>query len=320
MECIYTKMKKHTTEFVPEFKKDFLSPGYCFTWFGLGMIAGISMFPPSFRDPVLAKIGYWAGRFGKNARCRAQINLALCFPEKSDAERELIIDNMFATALQSMVMMAELAIRGPKKLQERVCWKGSEILEEIRCNNEKVIFLVPHGWSVDIPAMLMAAQGQKMAAMFHRQRNPVIDYVWNSVRRKFGGRLHARKDGIRPFIQSVRQGYWGYYLPDQDHGPEYSEFADFFATYKATLPVVGRLMNICQAKIIPLFPVYDGGKHLLTIEVRPPMESIVNTDNKTIARQINKEVEILVGPHPEQYVWVLKLLKTRKSNEVDPYP
>ncbi|EOA0986467.1 hypothetical protein ACHLD0_005037, partial [Escherichia coli] len=29
---------------------------------------------------------------------------------------------------------------------------------------------------------------------------------------------------------------------------------------------------------------------------------------------------ILVGPHPEQYAWVLKLLKTRKSNEADPYP
>ncbi|EOT8373510.1 lauroyl-Kdo(2)-lipid IV(A) myristoyltransferase, partial [Escherichia coli] len=82
-----------------------------------------------------------------------------------------------------------------------------------------VIFLVPHGWSVDIPAMLLAAQGKKMAAMFHQQRNSVIDYVWNSVRRKFGGRLHAREDGIKPFIQSVRQGYWGYYLPDQDHGP-----------------------------------------------------------------------------------------------------
>ncbi|ENP6859674.1 lauroyl/myristoyl acyltransferase, partial [Escherichia coli] len=24
--------------------------------------------------------------------------------------------------------------------------------------------------------------------------------------------------------------------------------------------------------------------------------------------------------HPEQYVWVLKLLKTRKLNEADPYP
>ncbi len=36
-------------------------------------------------------------------------------------------------------------------------------------NNEKVIFLVPHAWGVDIPAMLMASGGQKMAAMFHNQ-------------------------------------------------------------------------------------------------------------------------------------------------------
>ncbi|EJI7465822.1 lauroyl-Kdo(2)-lipid IV(A) myristoyltransferase, partial [Escherichia coli] len=298
-----------------------LSPVYWSTWFLFGMIAGISMFPPSFRDPVLAKIGRWAGRLSKKARRRATINLSLCFPEKSDTEREIIVDKMFATALQSIVMMAELAIRGPEKFQKRVFWKGLEILEEIRHNNRNVIFLVPHGWSVDIPAMLLAAQGEKMAAMFHQQRNPVIDYVWNSVRRKFGGRLHAREDGIKPFIQSVRQGYWGYYLPDQDHGPEYSEFADFFATYKATLPIIGRLMNISQAMIIPLFPVYDEKKHLLTIEIRPPMDAcIASADNKMIARQMNKTVEILVGPHPEQYVWVLKLLKTRKSNEADPYP
>ncbi|EFZ3179667.1 lipid A biosynthesis (KDO)2-(lauroyl)-lipid IVA acyltransferase [Shigella sonnei] len=314
-------MKKYKSEFIPEFKKNYLSPVYWSTWFLLGMIAGISMFPPSFRDPVLAKIGRWAGRLSKKARRRATINLSLCFPEKSDTEREIIVDKMFVTALQSIVMMAELAIRGPEKFQKRVFWKGLEILEEIRHNNRNVIFLVPHGWSVDIPAMLLAAQGKKMAAMFHQQRNPVIDYVWNSVRRKFGGRLHARVDGIKPFIQSVRQGYWGYYLPDQDHGPEYSEFADFFATYKATLPIIGRLMNISQAMIIPLFPVYDEKKHLLTIEIRPPMDAcIASADNKTIARQMNKTVEILVGPHPEQYVWVLKLLKTRKSNEADPYP
>ena len=314
-------MKKYKSEFIPEFKKNYLSPVYWSTWFLLGMIAGISMFPPSFRDPVLAKIGRWAGRLSKKARRRATINLSLCFPEKSDTEREIIVDKMFSTALQSIVMMAELAIRGPEKFQKRVFWKGLEILEEIRHNNRNVIFLVPHGWSVDIPAMLLAAQGKKMAAMFHQQRNPVIDYVWNSVRRKFGGRLHAREDGIKPFIQSVRQGYWGYYLPDQDHGPEYSEFADFFATYKATLPIIGRLMNISQATIIPLFPVYDEKKHLLTIEIRPPMDAcIASADNKMIARQMNKTVEILVGPHPEQYVWVLKLLKTRKSNEADPYP
>ncbi|MCV5779311.1 lauroyl-Kdo(2)-lipid IV(A) myristoyltransferase, partial [Escherichia coli] len=78
----------------------------------------------------------------------------------------------------------------------------------------------PHAWGVDIPAMLMAASGRKIAAMFHNQRNPVVDYVWNSVRRRFGGRLHARNDGIGPFVRSVRQGCRGYYLPDPDQGPE----------------------------------------------------------------------------------------------------
>ncbi len=171
---------------------------------------------------------------------------------------------------------------------------------------------MPHGWGVDIPAMLMASQGQKMAAMFHNQGNKIYDFVWNTVRRRFGGRLHARNDGIKPFIQSVRQGYWGYYLPDQDHGPEHSEFVDFFATYKATLPAIGRLMKVCRARVIPLFPAYDGKTHRLSIEVRPPMDDLLTADDHTIARRMNEEVEVLVGPHKEQYTWILKLLKTRK--------
>ncbi|EGZ3276482.1 lauroyl-Kdo(2)-lipid IV(A) myristoyltransferase, partial [Escherichia coli O111:NM] len=38
-----------------------------------------------------------------------------------------------------------------------------------------------------------------------------------------------------------------------------------------------------------------------------------------IARQINEVVENFVRPHPEQYTWILKLLKTRKEGEEDPY-
>ncbi len=313
-------MKGNNSEFIPVFKKSFFSPRYWFAWFGMGTIVAIAMLPPSFRDPVLGKLGRLVGRLSKSARCRAQINLSLCFPEYSETEREAIVDAMFATALQSIVMMAELVMRGPEKIHQRVCWKGQEVIEKMRRSNEKVIFLVPHGWSVDIPAMLMASKGKRMAAMIHNQKNPVIDYVWNTARRSFGGRLHVRNDGIKPFVQSVRQGYWGYYLPDQDHGPEYSVFVDFFATYKATLPVIGRLMKISRAKIIPLFPSYDGEKHFLTIEVRPPIDDLSVADEKTVARRINEELEMFIQPHPEQYTWSLKILKTRKPDEADPYP
>lgn len=311
--------RKNHSEYIPEFEKAFRYPRYWGAWIGVFAFAGVALLPPSVRDPLLGKLGRLAGRFGKSARRRAQINLLYCFPEKSDAQREAIIDEMFATAPQAMALMAELAIRGPEKILPRVEWQGRELIDALQRNNENVIFLVPHGWGVDIPAMLMASQGQKMAAMFHNQGNKVFDYVWNSVRRRFGGRLHARSNGIKPFIQSVRQGYWGYYLPDQDHGAEHSEFVDFFATYKATLPAIGRLMKVCRARIVPLFPVYDAKTHRLIIQIRPPMDDLLIADDVTIARRMNEEVEVFVGPHPEQYTWILKLLKTRRPGEKEPY-
>ncbi|WP_058911093.1 lauroyl-Kdo(2)-lipid IV(A) myristoyltransferase [Entomohabitans teleogrylli] len=313
------KEKKSNIEFIPQFKREFLHPRYWGAWFGVAAFIGLALTPPAVRDPLLGKLGRLTGKLAKSARRRAQINLLYCFPELSEQQREVIIDEMFATAPQSMVLMAELGLRDPRKVMARVDWHGKDIIDEMKARDEKVIFLVPHGWAVDIPAMLMASGGQKMAAMFHNQGNPVFDYIWNTVRRRFGGRMHARNDGIKPFISSVRQGYWGYYLPDQDHGAEHSEFVDFFATYKATLPAIGRLMKVCRARVVPLFPVYNARTHRLDIYIRPPMDDLLDADDRTIARRMNEEVEIFVRPHPEQYTWILKLLKTRRDGETEPY-
>ena len=123
-------MKNNRTEFIPRFNLTLLLPRYWMMWTGIAIIGASAMVPPALRDPLLGKLGTLVGRLGKSARQRALINLSLCFPEKSDTEREIIVDKMFATALQSIVMMAELAIRGPEKFQKRVIWKGVEILEQ----------------------------------------------------------------------------------------------------------------------------------------------------------------------------------------------
>ncbi len=78
-------------------------------------------------------------------------------------------------------------------------------------------------------------------------------------------------------------------------------------------------MKVCRARVVPLFPIYDGKTHRLTIQVRPPMDDLLEADDQTIARRMNEEVEIFVGPRPEQYTWILKLLKTRKPGEIQPY-
>ncbi|MDU6411418.1 MAG: lauroyl-Kdo(2)-lipid IV(A) myristoyltransferase [Yersiniaceae bacterium] len=310
---------KSTAEFIPQFQKAFYHPRYWGIWLGTGVMAALGYVPPRVRDPLLGKIGKLAGKYARSARRRAQINLLYCMPELSEAEREQIIDQMFATAPQSMVLMAEVACRTPARVQDRIHWHGREVLDRLHAEGKNIILLVPHGWAIDIPAMLLAAEGKPVAGMFHNQSNPLVDYLWNSVRLRFGGKLHARNDGIKPFISSVRKGFWGYYLPDQDHGAEHSEFVDFFATYKATLPAVGRLMKVCRASIVPLFPVYNAAESRLDIHIRPPMDDLADADDPYIARRMNEEVENVVRPNPEQYTWILKLLKTRRPGEKEPY-
>ena len=313
------KEQRSNVEFIPQFEKSFLLPKYWGAWLGVGTMVAMAYLPVRVRDPILATVGRWAGKLAGGARRRARINLLYCFPELSEAQREEIIDRMFERAGQSMFLMAELTLRDPQRVLKRTRWHGMEHIEALRERGGNAIFLVPHGWAVDIPAMLLAAQGQPMAAMFHNQKNKMIDWLWNTCRRRFGGRMHARDDGIKPFISSVRHGYWGYNLPDQDHGAEHSEFVDFFATYKATLPAIGRLMKLCRAQVIPLFPVYDGKTSTLDIYIRPPMDDIAEMNEHDMARRMNEEVELLMGPHPEQYTWILKLLKTRKPGEIEPY-
>ena len=167
------KAKKSHSEFIPEFQKAFLHPKFWGAWLGVGAFAGLAMLPPSLRDPLLGKVGRIAGRLGKSARRRAQINLLYCFPDMPEADREAVIDEMFATAPQAMVMMAELAIKDPQKVMQRVDWHGKEIIDELKQREENVIFLVPHGWAVDIPAMLLASQGQKMAASIAAAQTPI---------------------------------------------------------------------------------------------------------------------------------------------------
>ena len=310
---------KSNVEFIPEFKNAYFHPRYWGVWLGVGLLAASSFVPRKWRDPLLGKLGQFIGRYAKSARRRARINLLYCFPQMRDVERDLLIDNMFASAAQSMVLIAEIALRNPQNMARRTVWVGEEHLTALRQAGRNIILMVPHGWCVDIPAMLLAQRGIKMAAMIHNQRNPLADWLWNTARRRFGGRLHTRLDGIKPFIASVRQGYIGYYLPDEDHGTEQSEFVDFFGTYKSTLPAIGRLMKVCRADIVPLFPVYNAQSGLLEVHIRPAMQGLAEADMNHIARQMNQEVEALVSPNPEQYTWILKLLNTRKEGETEPY-
>lgn len=125
--------------------------------------------------------------------------------------------------------------------------------------------------------------------------------------------MHTRQNGIKPFLNDVRKGCLGYFLPDEDFGAELSVYVPFFATEKATLPGLAKMARVANAVVIPMFPIYNAEKGVYQIEILPPLEFA--GDEQQSARQMNEVIEYFVPKNPEQYVWILRILKTRRDGE-----
>lgn len=297
----------------PHFSWSYLYPRYWGVWLGvLGLIL-LAFVPYRLRDGFAARLGVLIGRIAKKPRHKARVNLQHCFPHWTEQQREKVIDAMFVTVTQVMLGIGEIAVRSTTHLQKRSEFIGLEHIQQAKAEGQNIILMVPHGWAIDASGIILHTYGMPMTSMYNPHRNPLVDWLWTAVRQRFGGKMHARQNGIKPFLAAVKKGEMGYYLPDEDYGAEASEFVDFFATYKATLPGLNKMAKLAKAVVIPMFPRYNAELGKYQMEIHPPMN--LTDDPQQSARAMNAEIEQFVTPTPEQYVWILRILKTRKNGE-----
>lgn len=295
----------------------FLHPKYWGVWLGvLGLIV-LAYVPARWRDKFSAVIGKIIYRYlkqkKKKAYHRANVNLRYCFPDWSEQKREDVIEKMFVTVAQTMLSIGETALRPVSYLQKRCEFTGFEYVVKAKQSGKNVILLVPHTWSIDMAGVAMFSLGYPMTSMYNPHRNALVDWLWNITRERLGGRMHTRQNGIKAFLADVRKGDVGYFLPDEDFGEALSVYADFFATEKATLPGLNKMARVTNAEVIPMFSIYNAQKALYEMEILPPLE--FSGEPVQSAREMNKVIEYFVEKNPEQYVWILRLLKTRRNGE-----
>lgn len=299
----------------PVFHWRFLAPKYWGTWLTLLLLVPVSLLPIKFRYWLSTKIARKLIKSRKSTTLTAWVNLALCFPEKTEQEREEILYQTLVTAGVFLTGFCQITLRSKNWLKSHCEIKGLENIQHVLNNGDNAILLVPHTWAIDIPAVLLASENLPVSAMAKKQSNEVIDWLMHRQRVQYGGRVYERSGGIKPFIKSVRDGYLGYYLPDQDHGPEHSIFVDFFGTTKATLPGLGKLAKVSKAKIIPVYAMIDAKTGRYTVNICPHFEHFPTGTEEEDARKMNAFIEEQAGQNPEQYMWILKLLKTQQDGK-----
>jgi KDO2-lipid IV(A) lauroyltransferase len=249
--------------------------------------------------------------FGHERRNVALINLRLCFPEKTEVEREEMARRHFIYFAQSALDRTLGWWASKERLQRLIRIRGLETLTE--SYGAPTILLSAHFVGLDAGAtrITMDVEG---CNIYSPQKNKIFDKVMQNGRSRFKqGILLSRQDGMRKIIKAIKQGYPLYYFSDMDYGPDESIFVPFFGVQAATITGVSRLARLTGARVVVAITrmVEDGYE----VEVMPPWENFPGESVEADTEFVNRFIEGQVLRMPEQYFWVHKRFKTRPPGE-----
>ncbi|WP_351089115.1 lauroyl-Kdo(2)-lipid IV(A) myristoyltransferase [Shewanella sp. S1-49-MNA-CIBAN-0167] len=311
-------MARQAKYFDTRFNKSLLHPRHWGTWLAIAVLFLFGALPASIRDPIARLFARVVMKVAKKPLRIAKVNITHCFPDKSPADVDALIKQNVETFVITLLSQAELLIRSKAHLKRRIQLNGIKNVQAAREAKQPIIFIMPHVWPMEYAGLRINME-IPLVTMAKAHRNGLFNWFSNRMRSSQGGRVYMREAGIRALLAELKNDNSFFYLPDEDLGPEKSIFAPFMGTVKATLPVVGRLAQAGNAQVMPVKIGYDQQAKQFIMTVLPAVnpDEMIGKENEAIA--LNKVVEQVINAYPEQYMWFLKLLKTRPPGEQEFY-
>ncbi|MHB8742751.1 MAG: lysophospholipid acyltransferase family protein [Sulfuricaulis sp.] len=286
------------------------------TWSWLLLLRLLALLPLSWSRALGAGLGLLMMATNKKRRRIARINIEICFPKLSPHARAQLRRRHFIVSGQSYLDLGYLAWASTRRILRKTHIRGLEHYKDLRGRN--IILLAPHCVGMNFGGSVIARERTQFS-MVKLQRNPLVNWLLNRGRMRFGCFLLARQQGLRPVIRGLKQGLAFYYLPDEDFGIRQSVFAPFFGVPTATLATLGRLAHMTDALVVPCFTRLLPGGRGYEVILKPPLENFPTGDRAHDAARMNQVIEEGLHGMPEQYLWTFKIFKTRPGHAPSPY-
>lgn len=269
--------------------------------------------------PLLRGLGVvlgWALYLLVRSRRRVvDINLTICFPEWAPSFRRRQSIRTFVAFAQAWLDRGWLWHASPEVLRERLRLCGA--LEELAGEAPTVLF-APHFVGLDAGWTALTQQGKRsFTTIYTDQANKVADAWILAGRKRFGGRLFGRIEGVKPIIAGLKAGEPLYLLPDMNFGPEESLFVPFYGRPAATVPSLSRFARLSRAKVVPILCRLTSTGY--EIEVLPAWMDFPSGDLEADTARMNRTLETYIKQMPEQYYWVHKRFKDQPAGMTPPY-
>ncbi len=263
-----------------------------------------------------AFIGWLAWVLPTPAKRITRINLDLCLPELSPAERRRLARRSLMEAGKTLTETGPLWYWPAERIRALlVGTHGAEAVDQALAAGYGAIVATPHLGSWEM-AGHFGAMRWGITVLYRPPRLQALEQVMRTGRATLGARL-ARTDaaGIRTLYAELRAGRLVGILPDQDPGERGGVFAPFFGIEANSMVLLPRLARKSGAPVF--FAVCErlprGRGYRL--HFTPAPDGIADPDPRTAATAMNQGVEACVRALPEQYQWNYRRFRTRPPGE-----
>ncbi len=296
-----------------------IHPKNWLVWLAMGVLRLVTLLPLKAQF----KLGSWFGgmlyKIAPSRRRVVEINIALCFPEKSPEQQQALVKQHFYSL---GVMLPEMGLSwwaSERRLSSLVEIEGLEFLVQALSQDRGVLLLGAHFTTLEIGLFLLSAETQMpICGMYRPHKNAVIEFFMRRGRERYLNELIPRDD-IRGLIRSLKQNKLVWYAPDQVYQDKGWQMIPFFGVPASTNLSTSRIAKLSKASVIPFASYRKANGEGYKLVIKAPLSDFPSDDEIADATRMHQVFEESIRQQPAQYFWIHKRFKNRNDRSLDQY-
>ena len=243
-------------------------------------------------------------KFGPFFRSNSKIqnNLKISSVGNSIKDRETIIKNMwgnYGRILSEYIFLKKFRRNNLERFLEI---KGMYFLNEIKKNNEQVVFISGHFNNFELMAMEIEKAGINLCAIYRPLNNPFLNSIMESIRKKYicRNQIKKGKSGTRNLLNFFKKNFSVALMIDQRVSE--GESIEFFGNPAKTTTIPAQLVKKYGCKIVPVY-IERIKKYNFKMTVNKPIDFDKQLSVQEISLELNKIMEKMILKNPDQWIW-----------------
>jgi KDO2-lipid IV(A) lauroyltransferase len=250
-------------------------------------------------------------------------NLAMAFPEKSEAQRARILRGEFASLGRQLAEVCHFPEYTLENLSDVLVFEDFENFERAQARGKGVLLFAGHFGGWELSSFAISMRGYWMHVIMRGMDNVYLGELILRYRTMHGNKAVDKDDFVRGLLSAMRAGEVVGMLIDTNMTPPQGIFVDFFGIPACTASGMARIALKTDAAVVPTFAIWDAklGKYRLRFD--PAVELVrsddLEADIKANTQKFTSIIEAYVRKYPEQWLWVHRRWKTRPQGEKSLY-